>query len=78
MIYFAIFALQVLAILIGWAWPVGEQRWYAGVARLHGWWRWLPIYVSPMFWGNPWYRHVNGIAVGSFGRYVYAFRDGPL
>ena len=41
--------------------------------RLRGWWRWLPLYVSPLSYGlgsvwNP--RYWCGVAFGSFGHVV--------
>lgn len=44
---------------------------FRGTFRLPGWWRWLPVYVSPMFGQCPWWRSVCGIAVGTFGRVAY-------
>lgn len=46
-----------------------------GHSRCHGWWRWLPLYVSPMFSDSrrP-FRTACGVAVGVFGHFVYAAR----
>ncbi|MFG3715792.1 hypothetical protein [Micromonospora sp. NPDC047730] len=45
-----------------------------GRARFGGWVRWLPLYASPMFEDRrrPW-RTARGVAVGTFGRVVYAY-----
>ncbi|MDG4792688.1 hypothetical protein [Micromonospora sp. WMMD1082] len=46
-----------------------------GHSRLHGWWRWLPLYVSPVFEDRRYpFRTARGVAVGTFGRYCYAVR----
>lgn len=46
-----------------------------GVIKIHTWWKWLPLYASPMFTDNKHpFRSAVGFAVGSFGRSVYATR----
>lgn len=47
-----------------------------GTFRLFGWWRWLPLYASPMYEWDFRLRRVfrcQGVAVGTFGRAVYVY-----
>jgi hypothetical protein len=50
------------------------MRLYAGTMRSKNWRRRRPLDIGPVFTDNdhPW-RTMTGIAVGSFGRYVYVF-----
>lgn len=66
----AILAAQLCILLV----PVGDQRWYAGTHRLTTWWRWLPLYVSPVLSCARGWPFRLGIAVGLFGRVVWVAR----
>lgn len=65
----------LLGLAIGRLWPVCGQRWYAGTLRPSGRWRWLPLYLSPVFGDerHP-FRTAIGFSVGIFGRAVWFAR----
>ncbi|BET51782.1 hypothetical protein RGQ21_67640 [Kitasatospora aureofaciens] len=47
-----------------------------GTFKLTGWWKWLPLYLSPVFTdNNKRLRSSIGVAVGSFGRAAYVMRS---
>jgi hypothetical protein len=46
-----------------------------GTFRIRSWWKWLPLYLSPVFKDNDKkIRSSVGVAIGSFGRAFYVMR----